>query len=123
MATFTFNGSISLSTDDGIALSASETGVGANGKQLLDDTFGAASTIDFAPLIASITNPLWFNLLLDGDGGTLNFDGNGASTKAYKSFAAKLIANSPGPSGILDIEVVTQGSTQRVRFLCVGDPD
>jgi len=123
MATFTFNGSISLGTSDGIALSASETGVGANGKQLLDDTFAAASTIDFAPLIASITNPLWFNLLMAGDGGTLNFDGVGASTKAYKTFAAKIVAPSPGPAGVLALEVVTQGATQRVRFLCVGDPD
>lgn len=123
MATFTFNGSLSLSTSDGITLAASETGVGANGKQLLDDIFPASTTIDFAPLVSSIANPLWFGLLCAGDGGTLNFDGIGATAKAYKTFAAKITPNTPGPSGVLDVELVTQGATQRVRFLCVGDPD
>jgi len=125
MANFTFNANVGISTSDGIQLALASTGNGANAKQLLDDVFAGSVSIDFAPLIASITNPLWFILLCSGDGAKLKFDGVATFTaKAYKSLIAGITPNSPGPSGVLDLEVETNGaSAQRVRFLAVGDPD
>ncbi len=123
MANFTFNATASLSTSDGITLDSTVTNQGANGKQLLDDTFVASTTIDFAPLVATITDPLWALLVCGGDGVTLNFDGLGASSKAYRTALLGIVDNSVGPTGVLDLTVITQGAEQRVRFLCVGDPD
>jgi hypothetical protein len=123
MANFTFNSTASMSTSDGITLDSTVTNQGANGKQLLDDTFVASTTVDFAPLVATITDPLYALLVCSGDGATLNFDGLGASAKAYRVAQLGLVENSVGPSGVLDLAIVTQGAEQRVRFLCVGDPD
>lgn len=126
MANFTFNPSVSISTSDGISLAKSQTGVGANAKLLLDDTFaGSGTSVDLAPMIASIGNPLWGVLICGGDGVTLKFDGAASFTaKAYKWAQFELTPNSPGPSGVLDLELSTNGSSaQRVRFMAVGDPD
>lgn len=120
MANFTFNSNLAISTDDGISLARAKTGVASSAKQLLDDEFAGSTTIDFAPLVASITDPLAFILKLSGDGATLNFDGIGLTTKAFKVFQAGITANVPGPSGVLDLEIVTQGAQQRVQFLAVG---
>lgn len=121
MANFTFNGSLGITTDDGIALASTVTGVSGNAKQLLDDEFDPATSVDLAPLVASMADPTWFILLLDGDGAQLNFDGIGLTTKAYKSFVAQLSPNTPGPSGVFDLLVLTQGAKQRVEFLAVGN--
>ncbi len=123
MANFTFNATASLSTSDGITLDSTVTNQGANGKQLLDDTFVASTAIDFAPLVATITDPLWALLVCSGDGATLDIDGLGASAKAYRTALLGIVENATGPSGVLDLAVVTQGAEQRVRVLCVGDPD
>jgi len=126
MPNFTFNPSVSLTTSDGVSLTKSQTGLGSNAKLLLDDDFpGSATSVDLAPLIASIGNPLWAILIADGDGALLKFDGLAAFTaKAYKWVQFELTPNSPGPSGVLDLELSTNGtSTQRIRFLAVGDPD
>ena len=121
MANFTFNASLSLATDDGITIDKTITGVSACAKQLLDDEFDPSTAVDFAPLIASITDPTWFILLLDGDGALLNFDGIGLTSKAFKTFLAGLSANTPGPSGVLDLAIETQGAKQRVEFLAIGN--
>lgn len=126
MANFTFNPSVSLTTSDGVSLTKSQTGLGANAKLLLDDDFpGSATSVDLAPLIASIGNPLWAILICGGDGALLKLDGLASfTTKAYKWVQLELTPNSPGPSGVLDLELSTNGtSTQRIRFLAVGDPD
>ncbi len=123
MANFTFNATASISTSDGITLDSTVTNQGANGKQFLDDTFVASTSIDFAPLVASITDPLWALLVCDGDGATLNLDGVGATSKAYRVAEFGIVENAVGPSGVLDLAIVTQGAEQRIRFLCVGDPD
>lgn len=126
MANFTFNPSVSLTTSDGISLTKSQTGIAANAKLLLDDEFaGSATSVDFAPMIASITNPLWALLRCSGAGANLKFDGAASFTsKAYQWLQFELTPNTPGPSGVLDLELSTNGSvTQRIRFLAVGDPD
>lgn len=127
MANFTFNANAGLTTSDGVSLARIATGVGANAKALLDDTFGAGGpvSIDFAPLIVSIANPLWFMFNAGGDGAKLKFDGVATFTaKAYKMLLAAITPNTPGPSGVLDLEVETNGAIgQRIQFLCVGDPD
>ena len=126
MPNFTFNPSVSLTTSDGVALTKSQTGLGANAKLLLDDSFpGSATSVDLAPLIASITNPLWAIMIAAGDGVVMKFDGLASFTaKAYKWVQFELTPNSPGPSGVLDLELETNGtSAQRIRFLAVGDPD
>jgi len=124
MANFTFNPNIAISTSDGISAALAQTGVGANAKALLDDVFAGSVSIDFAPLIASITNPLWAVLLCGGDGAKLKFDGVATFTaKAYRQLGFELTPNTPGPSGVLDLEIETNGSSQRIRFLAVGDPD
>ncbi len=125
MATFTYNPTASISTSDGISVGKSQTGLGANAKVLVDDVFAASTAVDFAPLIASIANPIWAIMLAAGDGAKLKFDGLAAFTaKAYKMFQLELTPNSPGPSGVLDLEIETNtGSSQRIRFMTVGDPD
>lgn len=126
MANFTFNPSVSLTTSDGVSLTKSQTGLGANSKLLLDDTFpGSSTSVDLAPLIASIANPLWAIMIAAGDGALLKFDGLASfTTKAFKWVQFELTPNSPGPSGVLDLELSTNGtSAQRIRFLAVGDPD
>lgn len=124
MANFTFNATASMSTSDGISLSKTVTTVGANGKQLLDDKFPSSTTIDFAPLVASIANPRWALLICDGNGATLEFDSSASPTaKAYRVALLEIVENTIGPTGVLDLAITTQGSEQRVRFLCIGDPD
>jgi hypothetical protein len=125
MATFTYNPTASLSTSDGISIAKTQTGLGANAKVLVDDIFAGTTAVDFAPMIASIANPIHALLLCAGDGAKLKFDGLASFTaKAYTRFIFELTPNSPGPSGVLDLEIETNGaSTQRVRFLAVGDPD
>ena len=123
MANFTFNATASLSTSDGITLDSTVTNQGANGKQLLDDTFTATTAIDFAPLVATITDPLWALLVCSGDGATLEFDSSASvSAKAYRTVLLGIVDNAVGPTGVLDLAIITQGAEQRVRFLCVGDP-
>ncbi len=122
MPNFTFNSTLSLATDDGITLANTVTGVSGNAKQLLDDEFDPSTAVDFAPLIASITDPTWFILALDGDGALLKFDSIvGFTAKAFKTFLGGLSPNTPGPSGVLDLEIETQGAKQRVEFLVVGN--
>lgn len=124
MANFTFTATTSISTSDGITLDKTVTNQGANGKQLLDDTFVASTIIDFAPLIISIADPSWALLICDGDGATLKFDGALSFTsKAYRVVELGVVDNTTGPSGVLDLEITTQGAEQRIRFLAVGDPD
>ena len=125
MANFTFGATASISTSDGITLDKTVANVGANGKQLLDDTFTAATLVDFAPLIASISDPSWALLICDGDGATLKFDGliGGFTSKAYRVVELGIVDNTTGPTGVLDLEITTQGAEQRIRFLAVGDPD
>jgi hypothetical protein len=35
-------------------------------------------------------------------------------------FQAGISPNAPGPSGVLDLAITTQGAQQRVQFLAVG---
>ncbi len=121
MAQFTINASLGISTDDGITIENSVTGVSSCAKHLTDDEFLSAVVIDFAPFIASITDPTWFILLADGDGVFLDFDGVGVTTKAFKSFIASITPNTPGPSGVLDLAATTQGAKQRIQFLAIGN--
>ena len=123
MATFTFNIDAGISTSDGITISKTVTGAAANAKALLDDTFAGATSVDLAPLIVSITEPKAAIMLADGDGALLKFDGAAAFTA--KAYTVLLLELSPDAvtSGVLDLELETSGtSSQRVRFLCVGDP-
>lgn len=118
MANFTGNMTAGLSTSDGITLSQVLNGQALNAKALLDDTFSSPALVDLAPLMASIADPKFALLLCDGDGVNVNFDGLGASTKAYKTMLAYL-ASSPG--GALDWELTVLGTSQRIRFLGMGD--
>jgi hypothetical protein len=120
MANFTLNATAGLSTSDGISISRVLTGVNANAKALLDDTFGPGPiSVDFAPLVASILTPDWALLLCDGDGAKLKFDGAAAfTTKNYKTAMFQLAVT---PGGVLDLEIEAAGPAQRIRFLCVGD--
>jgi len=123
MGTFTSSGTMGLSTSDGISLSRVVNGDAMNAKALLDDNFGAPVSVDLAPLCASIADPKWALLVCDGEGAQMKFDGAVAFTvKAVKGAMFQFTPNSPGPSGVLDLELQTNGtSTQRIRFLCTGD--
>lgn len=120
MANFTVNATAGLSTSDGISISRVLTGVNANAKALLDDTFGPGPvTVDFTPIVAAIAAPDWALLLCDGDGAKLKFDGGATFTaKAYKTAMLQIGAT---PTGVLDLEIETVGAAQRIRFLCTGD--
>lgn len=123
MANFTFNGTLGLSTSDGFTLSRALSGLPANAKALLDDTFGPGPlSVDLAPLIASIADPQWALLLCFGDGARLKFDGGAFTTKAFKAVELQLTPNTPGPSGVLDLEIEAAGASQRIQFLAIGDP-
>jgi hypothetical protein len=119
MANFTFNATAGLSTSDGISLSRALTGLNANAKALLDDTFGPGPlAVDLAPLIASIADPLWALMLAEGDGARLKFDGGAFSIKSYKTMLVQMAST---PSGVLDLELEALGVSQRIRFLAIGD--
>lgn len=122
MANFTYNLTLGISTSDGISLNKALTGVNSDAKALLDDNFGPGPiSVDLAPLVASITDPTAFLLLSDGDGSKLKFDGVATfSAKAYKALGGQITPNTPGPAGVLDLELEAQGTSQRVRFLCCG---
>lgn len=123
MANFTFNITLGLSTSDGFSLSRALTGLPANAKALLDDTFVGPIAVDFAPLVASIADPHAALLLCGGDGAKLKLDGVATFTaKAYKAAQFQLTPNTPGPSGVLDLEIEAQGALQRIQFLAIGDP-
>ena|SRR3990170_1449838 len=123
MGTFSTSTTMGLSTSDGISLSKIVNGDAMNAKALLDDNFGAPVSVDLAPICASVADPKWALLICDGDGAQLKFDGAAAFTiKAYKTMMLQLTPNSPGPSGVLDLELQTNGaSSQRIRFICTGD--
>lgn len=120
MGNFTGNMTAGLSTSDGISLSKTLNGVAMNAKAMLDDNFAGAAIIDLAPLMASIADPKMALMICDGEGATLKFDGVAAFTnKAYKTVLLEMFST---PSGVLDLEITMNGtSTQRVRFLCMGD--
>ena len=125
MANFTYNPTASLSTSDGITVGKSQTGLGANAKVLFDDVIALSTTLDLAPLLVEMANPIWAIMVASGDGAKLKFDGLASFTsKAYKMFQLELTPNSPGPSGLLDLEIETNSvASQRIRFMAVGDPD
>lgn len=123
MANFTYNITLGLSTSDGFSLSRALTGLPANAKALLDDTFGPGPvSVDLAPLVASIADPQAALLLCGGDGARLKLDGGVFSTKAYKAAQFQLTPNTPGPSGVFDLEIEATGASQRIQFLGIGDP-
>lgn len=121
---FTFNSTMGVTTSDGISLSRSLTGVAANAKVLVDDVFGPGPvSVDFAALIVNIDEPIAALLLCEGDGVQLKFDGAVAFTaKAYKAMQLQITPNTPGPAGVLDLEVQVPATAaaQRIRFLCLG---
>lgn len=125
MANFTYNPTASLSTSDGVSVGKSQTGIGANAKVLIDDVIALSTTLDLAPMLAEMANPIWAIMLAAGDGAKLKFDGAASFTaKAYKMMQLELTPNSPGPSGLFDLEIETNSvAAQRIRFLAVGDPD
>jgi hypothetical protein len=118
MANFTGNMTAGLSTSDGINLSKTLNGQAMNAKALLDDTFSAPALVDLAPIVASVTDPKMGLMICDGDGANIDFDGLGASSKAYKTL---LIEIASAPAGVLDLELTPLGTAQRIRFLCMGD--
>ncbi len=125
MANFTYAPTASLSTSDGISVGKSQTGLGANAKVLFDDVVALSTTLDLAPLLLQMANPIWAIMLASGDGAKLKFDGAATFTvKAFKMMLLELTPNSPGPSGLLDLEIETNSvAVQRIRFMAVGDPD
>lgn len=117
---FTANMSAGLSPSDGPSISKSVTGAALNAKALLDDVFGAV-VINLAPYFASIADPKYVIILADGEGFFVNFDSKGDSEKVYKTILLEVGPNTPGPSGVLDIKITTQGADQRVRVMALGD--
>jgi len=118
MANFTGNMTAGLSTSDGISLSKTVNGAALNAKAMLDDTFSSPALVDLAPLMASIADPKYALLLCDGEGANLNFDGLGATAKAYTTMLMEIPA---APAGVFDMELTVLGTSQRVRFLGMGD--
>ena len=122
MGTFTFSGQATLQTSDGFVLSRTQTNVARNAKAHLDDKF-TGGAIDIGSLMASITDPTDLLILAEGDGFKVNFDGLGASAKAYKALMLQVTPNTPGPAGLLVLTITPQGAEQRIRILSIGEPD
>jgi hypothetical protein len=121
---FTYNASSNLKTSDNVELTRAMTTQPGNAKLLLDTTLSAgAASLDLAPLLSQIADPQWLEILLDGDGAQLKFDGVATFTvKAVKDLAMRFTANTPGPSGpiALEIHVAALVAAQRLRVFCVG---
>jgi hypothetical protein len=118
MANFTGNMTAGLSTSDGISLSKVVNGIALNAKGMLDDTFSAPAVVDLAPFMASISDPKYALLLCEGEGANLNFDALGATAKAY---TVALLEIQSAPAGVFDLEITVLGTSQRIRFLGLGD--
>jgi len=118
MANFTGNMTAGLSTSDGITLSKVVNGTAFNAKAMLDDIFSAPALVDLQPLMASISDPKYALMVCDGDGANLTFDGGAPTVKAFKTALFELAS---APAGGFDLELTVLGTSQRIRFLCMGD--
>ena len=118
---FSMNTSCQAQSTDGVLVNKSITNLSVNAKVLLDDVF-AAGLINLAPYLASIVNPRGCYIVAEGDGYLINFDGLGTSVKAQKQSFLEITDNTPGPAGLLDIELTAQGAAQRIRVFAWGDP-
>lgn len=118
MANFTGNMTAGLSTSDGISLSKVANGTAFNAKAMLDDIFSAPALVDLQPLMASIADPKYALMVCDGDGAQMAFDGGGVTVKAFKTALFEIAS---APAGGLDLELTVMGTSQRIRFLGMGD--
>lgn len=120
---FTYQGTISLKSSDNVELTRQLLSQPGNAKLLLDNTLAAGvSTLDLAPLLAPILDPQWLVILFGGAGAKINLDGLGGSAKAFKAIAFQVTPNSPGPSGVLDIEIDVPALVlaQRIQVFAIG---
>lgn len=120
---FTYAATVSLKSSDNVELVKALTAQPGNAKLLLDNTLPVGpSTLDLGPLLAPILDPQWIVIVLGGDGAQLKFDGGVATAKAFKTVALQATPNTPGPSGVLDIEVdsPSPNAAQRIQVFCIG---
>jgi hypothetical protein len=122
---FVINTTTTAQSSDGVLLSKQISNLSLNAKVVLDDVFGPGPvTVDLAPYLASIANPRGCYVLLSGDGAKLKFDGAAAFTaKAYKQVFLEITDGiTPGPPGVLDLELELLGQAQRLQVFAWGDP-
>ena len=121
---FTYNFQNSIVSSDGVQLASQALTQPGGAKLLLDQPLPmGAFTLDLAPMLAQISDPSVITIVAES-GVQVKFDGGATfSAKCFKTITLQVVNNTPGPSGVLDLQLQVPASivaTQRLRVFCIG---